>query len=184
MRKSFSRLACIGAFLGSVLAGVLAVPVLREIPAWAQNVACYMDQGGAGFHLGSGCTQTVESGGIINIASGGAFKIAGTDRTTALTTSPAAIAAGYKLARGQSTTVAASDTIASGLATVVAVVCSYDTDVADANSWVTCSIGDQAGTPVAGSFLLKTWQNTSGNDPTPAAAGSFSKKVNWIAVGT
>lgn len=44
----------------------------------AQNVACYMDQGGAGWHLGSGCTLTVESSGVLDVASGGALKIAGT----------------------------------------------------------------------------------------------------------
>jgi hypothetical protein len=48
---------------------------------------------------------------------------------------------------------------------------------------VSASIGDQAGTPAAGSFLLKTWKNTGGTDPTPAAASTFSKKVNWIAYG-
>lgn len=85
---------------------------------------------------------------------------------------------------GQQTTVAASDTIITGLATVAGCVACYDTDPADANCYVSASIGDQAGTPAAGSILIKTWQNTSGNDPTPAAAGSFSKKVNWLAWGT
>jgi len=182
MRKS---LAFVGAFVGAVLAGLGIGSLVKEpIAAFAQNVACYMDQGGSLWHAGSGCTWQVESGGVFNVASGGALKIAGTDRTAVLSTAPAAVASGYKLARGQATTASASDTIASGLTTVVAVVCSYETDVADANSWVTCAIGDQAGTPAAGSFLLKTWQNTSGTDPTPAAAGSFSKKVNWIAIGT
>ena len=37
-----------------------------------------MDQGGAGWHLGSGCTLTVESSGVLDVASGGALKIAGT----------------------------------------------------------------------------------------------------------
>ena len=31
-----------------------------------------------------------------------------------------------------------------------------------------------------GSFLLKTWKNTSGSDPTPLAATSFGAKINWI----
>jgi len=42
-------------------------------------------------------------------------------------------------------------------------------------------VGDQAGAPAAGSILLKTWKTLGG---TPAAATTFSKKVNWIAVGT
>lgn len=41
--------------------------------ALAQNVACYLDQGGAGFHAGSGCTVTVESGGNLTVATGGVF---------------------------------------------------------------------------------------------------------------
>lgn len=178
------RLAILGIFIGSLIAGLMGGSLVRSIPAFAQNVACYFDQGGAGLHLGSGCTQTVESGGVINVASGGAFKIAGTDKTTALTTAPAAVAAGYKIARGQATTASASDTVATGLTTVVSVVCSYETDVADANSWVTCQVGNQSGAPAAGSIVVKSWQNTSGTDPTPTAAGSFSKLVNWIAIGT
>lgn len=62
----------------ALLITALAVLVMPEGRALAQNVACYFDQGGAGFHAGSGCTATVESGGILNVASGGAFKIAGT----------------------------------------------------------------------------------------------------------
>jgi hypothetical protein len=53
----------------------------------------------------------------------------------------------------------------------------------DNPEWVTASIGDQAGTPAAGSFLIKTWKNTAGNDPTPPAATTFTKKVNWVAWG-
>jgi len=49
---------------------------------------------------------------------------------------------------------------------------------------VTAQIGDQAGTPAAGSIIIKSWQNTGGTDPTPAAASTFGKKVNWIAIGT
>jgi hypothetical protein len=88
------------------------------------------------------------------------------------------------MARGQATTVAAVDTIVTGLTTVVSVTATLDSDPVDDPEWVSASIGDQAGTPAAGSFLLKTWKNTSGSDPTPLAATTFSKKVNWIAIGT
>lgn len=90
----------------------------------------------------------------------------------------------YKIARGQTTTASASDTVVTGLATVVAVVASYDTDPADANDFVSASIGDQAGAPAAGSILIKTWKTADGADVTPVAATAFSKKVNWIAIGT
>ena len=91
---------------------------------------------------------------------------------------------GLRVARGQHTTVTASDTVVTGLTTVVAVVASLDSDPVDDPFMVTASIGDQAGTPAAGSVLIRTWKNTGGTDPTPAAAGTFSKLVNWIAIGT
>lgn len=94
------------------------------------------------------------------------------------------VAAGYKIARGQQTTVAAADTVVTGLATVVAVVASLDSDPVDDPFMCSATIGDQAGSPAAGSIIIKTWKNTGGTDPTPAAATTFSKKVNWIAVGT
>jgi hypothetical protein len=93
-------------------------------------------------------------------------------------------AAGYKIAAGVHTQVAASDTVATGLTTVLAVIATLQSDPADACSWVSADIGDQAGAPAAGSFLLKTWKNTSGTDPTPLAATSFGQAVNWIAIGT
>jgi hypothetical protein len=92
-------------------------------------------------------------------------------------------AGGYKLARGQHTTVAASDDIGTGLATVVSVVASLDDDPVDGAMHVTASIGDQAGTPIAGNILIKTWKSTDA-DATLIAATTFAKKVNWIAVGT
>ncbi len=89
-----------------------------------------------------------------------------------------------KVAAGQWTTAAASDTIVTGLTTVLGAVASLESDPSDDPSWVTAVIGDQAGTPAAGSILIKSWQNTGGTDPTPTAAAAFSKKVNWIAWGT
>lgn len=83
---------------------------------------------------------------------------------------------------GQLTTATAADTVVTGLSKVLGVVASYDSDPADANTYVSATIGDQAGTPAAGSVIIKTWKQ-SGTDPTPIAADAFSKKVNWIAFG-
>lgn len=95
----------------------------------------------------------------------------------------AGVAAGYKIARGQHTTVSATDTVVTGLATVVSVVATLDADPGDDPFLVSATIGDQTGTPAAGSVIIKTWKH-DGTDPTPTAASTFSKKVNWIAVGT
>jgi predicted RecA/RadA family phage recombinase len=84
---------------------------------------------------------------------------------------------------GQLTTVTAADTVVTGLATVLGVVASLDSDPVDDPEWVSATIGDQAGAPAAGSVIIKTWKNTGGNDPTPTAATTFSKKVNWFAWG-
>lgn len=94
----------------------------------------------------------------------------------------AGVAAGYKVARGQHTSVAASDTIETGLATVVAAVANLDDDPVDGVMEVTCSIGNQAGAPAAGSILIKGWKRTDA-DETPIAATTFGKKINWIAFG-
>lgn len=95
---------------------------------------------------------------------------------------PAAM--GYKIARGQFSTVSAADTVATGLNTVVAVVASLESDPTDDPFMVSAQIGNQAGAPVAGSIILKTWKNTGGTDPSPLAATTFTKLVNWIAIGT
>jgi len=93
------------------------------------------------------------------------------------------VAGDYKIARGQATTVDEDDTVVSGLTTIVAVVATLNDDPVDGCQFVTASIGNQAGAPAAGSFLLKTWKCVDG-DATLVAATTFSKKVNWIAIGT
>lgn len=95
----------------------------------------------------------------------------------------AGIGAGYRIARGQATTATASDTVVTGLTTVVAVVASLDSAPVIGCDRGTGSIGDQAGSPAAGSILIQTWKPTATGDATPIAATTFSKKVNWIAIG-
>lgn len=97
------------------------------------------------------------------------------------------VAAGYKVARGQTSTASASDTVVTGLATVVSVTASLDDNPVVGCSFASASIGDQAGTPAAGSILVKTWKPTTAGaagNPDVIAATTFTKKVNWIAVGT
>ena len=98
----------------------------------------------------------------------------------------AGVASNYKLARGVHQQASASDTIVTGLATVVAVVACFR-DAPTVNQ-LSCSatIGNQSGAPAAGSFLLRTYKPTAVNDVTPTAATDFTDNINfdWIAIGT
>jgi hypothetical protein len=126
----------------------------------SQSVKVGIEQGAA--------RMFVKAGGVLDIEPGGGFAQNGQL---------------LKFARGQLTTVTAVDTVVTGLATVVAVVASLESDPTDNPFMASAQIGDQAGAPAAGSIIIKTWQNTTGTDPTPAAATTFGKKVNWIAIG-
>ena len=90
----------------------------------------------------------------------------------------AGVAAGYKIARGVHTTVDEDDTVVTGLATVVAVVACLASDPVAGCSKVTATIGDQAGAPAAGSIQIKSWEADE------TVGTTFSKLVNWIAIGT
>lgn len=96
------------------------------------------------------------------------------------------VATGYRLARGIHTQTTATDTVVTGLTTVVAVVASFETSPTVKQWLCSATIGDQAGTPAAGSVILKTWKPTAVNDATPTAATDFTgtPKVSWVAVGT
>lgn len=113
-------------------------------------------------------------------------KLAGATVTTAaINALIQGIAGGFKVARGQLSTASAADTVATGLATVVAVVATIESDVDGVTlALATAQVGDQAGAPAAGSVVIKTWKNTSAANPTLIAATVFAKKVNWVAIGT
>lgn len=90
---------------------------------------------------------------------------------------------GLRTVCGQHTTIDADDTVVTGLALVVSAVASLDSDpVAGAQS-VTVTKGDQAGAPAAGSIQIKSWKATASGDTAVIAGTTFSKLVNWIAVG-
>lgn len=93
------------------------------------------------------------------------------------------VSGGFRIAKGVHTTVAASDTVATGLNTVIAVVVSFKDPPVEAGKFVSADIGDQAGAPVAGSFLLKTHKDTDA-DAAIVDATTFSLEVTWIAIGT
>jgi hypothetical protein len=130
----------------------------------------------------------VKTNAVLDVESGGALKIAGTDKTSALAATVASPLAGTSSAKkfvaAQISTASAADTVVTGLTTVIACGATLDDSPGDDPMLVSATIGDQAGTPAAGSIIVKTWKNTGGTDPTPQAASTFTKKVNWWAYGT
>jgi hypothetical protein len=123
--------------------------------------------------------------GVINLR--GTVQLAGTALSTSAATINKAVigpAAGYAVARGQSTMTAATKTVVTGLSSVVAVIASMETDPILTCDRVTAQIGDQAGAPAAGSIILKVWMPTAAALTTPIAATGYANIViNWFAIG-
>jgi len=90
---------------------------------------------------------------------------------------------GFTFAYGQTTTVAASDTISTGLSKVFGCLAQLESAPVLTCDRAVAQMGDQAGTPASGSILVKTFMPTGAGDTTPVAATTFSKVVNWVAWG-
>ena len=107
------------------------------------------------------------------------------DRTAAeLNLLTQGVAAGYKIARGVVTPTSASHTLVTGLATVVAVIVSHQDTVSLTHMWSSATIGDQAGTPAAGSVIIASKKPTGTGDVTPIDSTTPWGALNWIAIGT
>lgn len=87
------------------------------------------------------------------------------------------------VAFGTHTTVAASDTVATGLKRVTHAIAQLQDAPVIGATFVLADIGDQAGTPAAGGILIKSYKPTATNDATPTAGTTFSKRVSWVAIG-
>ena len=86
-----------------------------------------------------------------------------------------------QIATGQATTVAASDTIVTGLrGPLTCVQLTFNGAPDETNKFLQADIGDQAGTPAKGSFLLKSYKDTDADAAIIAATG-FGRVVNWVA---
>lgn len=94
----------------------------------------------------------------------------------------AGVASGYKIARGVASITGSGD-VATGLSTVVAAVVSSQSNISAVNLGSSVTIGDQSGSPAAGSITIKVWKATSLNNVTMIAATN-AMDYNWIAVGT
>lgn len=160
-----------------ILCGLLCAAALL-----AQNVANYMEQGGSRWVIGG--SLDVATGGDLDIEFGGAFKIAGTNRTTALSTSPAAVAAGYKVARGEVTLDGSNPTPATtGLATVVACSITDKRATTPALDPYIFTI-DYAGGVTAGVLNVYAWKVTSAIDATLVASTDADDVISWVCIGT
>lgn len=93
--------------------------------------------------------------------------------------SPETSSSNQKLAQGIQTTVAASDSIPTGLRTVDSAVASMQDDPVIGAAYATA----QPDTNIPGNILIKTFKPTAAGDATPIAATTFSKKVSWMAFG-
>jgi hypothetical protein len=93
-----------------------------------------------------------------------------------VTFSPNDLANKVKVIAGQHTTVAASDNVTiEQLTTIVSAVVSLDSDPGDDPLLTSATFSTNV-------LTIKTWK-TNGSDPTPGAASTFTKKVNYIVVG-
>lgn len=169
------------AALGAVAIVAFGLALLNpDFRARAQsNAACYMAQGGASWVLGSGCTQTVASGGIINVAAGGALKFASVDQTAALATAPAAVAAGYKIARGVTALDGSNPTsVDTGLTTIVSCPAALKATAAPnlSTSVVTTNFS-------TGQLDIYGWKPTSAASPN-LTASTGTENVTWFCIGT
>jgi hypothetical protein len=97
--------------------------------------------------------------------------------------SPETLSNRLKIASGQVKTGTALDTIATGLNHVLSAGASLEDSPVIGCDRATAVVGDQAGAPLEGSINIKTWKPTAAGDATPIAATTFSKLVNWWALG-
>lgn len=133
----------------------------------------------ADLKLGAGAgTSVTSSAAELNILDGV------TKTASEINTLVAGVAGGYKIARGTATIGTASDDIVTGLTTVVGAVVSLVGDPSATHAMSTCTIGDQAGAPAAGSIRIKSWKFTAQADTALIAADTVFASVSWIAIGT
>lgn len=85
------------------------------------------------------------------------------------------------LAAGAHTSVAAADTLNTGLREVHYVSVSYASDLIAAATNVTATIANQTSSP--GVITLSTWKPTGGADSAPIPATTFGRVIHWIAFG-
>lgn len=148
------------------------------------NIAKAPESGKRPFRLLKGIAETTDLKSVTATAAEVNI-LSGVTRTAAqINLLAQGVAAGYKVARGTVTPVSASDTVVTGLATVVAAVASLKGAPTLTCMFVAADIGNQAGAPAAGSIYIKTYKPTAAADVTPIASTTPWSAIDWIAIGT
>jgi len=128
---------------------------------------------------GQGALWSIRTGGVLNIETGGALKFNSVDQTAALATAPAAVAAGYKIARGETALDGSNPTpVTPGLATIVA--CSVSIKATAAPGVGTSVVTYSTSTTT---LNLYGWKVTGTGDAT-LIASSGTDTIGWVCVGT
>lgn len=159
--------------IGLALAALCVGALLGGAAIAQYSASNYSAQGGAYWGVA----------GVIDIVSGGAIKVAGTDKTTALAaavTAPVAgVAASYKVARGETALDGSNPTdVATGLTTVVACTAAIKATAAPGvgTSIVTYSWS-------SATLSLYGWKVTATGDAT-LVASTGTETIGWVCVGT
>lgn len=131
---------------------------------------------------GQGGIWAIGSGGVINIESGGQLQVGGTDKTSALSAAVTApvngIAAGYKIARGETALGGTNPTnITTGLTTIIACTATVKKTTAPTSEETITY------TTSSGTLSLYVWQPTS-TAVTTLVASPSTATVGWICIGT
>lgn len=124
---------------------------------------------------------TVESGGVIDILSGGKLELGGVDVTPALTIASQVVGAGsgYIIARGETALDGSNPTpVATGLTTVTGFSATLKGSVAPGVGTTTLTYTSSGGT-----VSVYAWKPTSNSDPT-LIASTGTETFGWVAVGT
>jgi len=140
-----------------------------------ENVKIRKKQGGSAVE--------VASGGSFDFLTGSLVKFAGTDKRATLLAAVAGVAGGYKIARGVITPTDGTDTVVTGLTTVVAAVANLVATPTLTHMWSDATIGNQSGAPAAGSIRVVNRKPTTSGNVAPVDATTPWVDVAWIAIG-
>lgn len=125
--------------------------------------------------------QVIESGGIVDFLAGSELRFGGVDQRAALATAPAGVAAGYKIARGETALDGSNPTaVDTGLATVIGFVAMLKGTAAPGVG-TCCLTANIAG--AAGNVNVYAWKPTGAGDCT-LIASTGTESFYWVAIGT